>query len=133
MSSMDPDQSNVLLAGLRCAGHVHLVLGTNPLAAARCAQSLAAGAKPVLVAPEEVASQLHYGLQGKLDDGSVRWEKKAFEDEDLFRLGREEVGGVVDAVFVTMGAREESSKWFYNSFPGEFLFTCVALLYTNRL
>ncbi|KAJ3472799.1 hypothetical protein NLG97_g10709 [Lecanicillium saksenae] len=83
-TNMDtPEAANVLLAGLKCRGNVHLVVGTNPLAAARCAQSLAAGARPILVAP--AASDLHYGLQAKIDDGSVEpneWtpqEAKAYE------------------------------------------------------
>ncbi|KAJ4857277.1 tetrapyrrole (Corrin/Porphyrin) methylases domain-containing protein [Trichoderma breve] len=97
--------SNTLLAGLNCTGNVHLVIGTNPLAAARCAQSLGAGAHPIVVAPE--TAELHYGLQQKIDDGSVKWVREEFEDDHLFRLGREEVGRVVDAVFVTAGASRD--------------------------
>ncbi|KFH42855.1 Uroporphyrinogen-III C-methyltransferase-like protein [Hapsidospora chrysogenum ATCC 11550] len=90
-----------LLVGLNCRGSIHLIIGTNPLASSRCAQSLAAGALPILIAPAE--AELHYALQRRIDDGEVKWERKHFEDEDLFRLGREEVGNVVDAVFVTTG------------------------------
>ncbi|KAL6697533.1 tetrapyrrole methylase [Trichoderma pleuroticola] len=97
--------SNTLLAGLNCTGNVHLVIGTNPLAAARCAQSLGAGAHPIVVAPE--TAEVHYGLQQKIDDGSVKWVREEFEDDHLFRLGREEVGRVVDAVFVTAGASRD--------------------------
>lgn len=104
-SSLDASTGNSMLAGLNCTDNVHLVIGTNPLAAARCAQSLAAGAHPVVVAPE--TAELHYGLQRRIDDGSVKWVREAFADEHLFRLGREEVGGVVDAVFVTAGASRE--------------------------
>ncbi|OAA76913.1 Uroporphyrin-III C-methyltransferase [Akanthomyces lecanii RCEF 1005] len=104
---MDDETPNVLLAGLICRGSVHLVVGTNPLAAARCAQSLRAGARPILVAP--AATDLHYGLQAKIDDGSVKWEQKTLEDGDLFRLGREEVGGVVDAVFLTTSSRDTNT------------------------
>lgn len=107
---MADETPNVLLAGLVCRGSVHLVVGTNPLAAARCAQSLAAGARPILVAPAAAAADLHYGLQAKIDDGSVKWEQKALEDDDLFRLGRDEVGGVVDAVFLTTSSRETSTS-----------------------
>ncbi|KAM0476779.1 hypothetical protein ACHAPX_006204 [Trichoderma viride] len=97
--------SNYMLAGLNCANNVHLVIGTNPLAAARCSQSLGAGAHPVLIAPE--TAELHYSLQRRIDEGSVKWVRTAFRDEHLFELGREEVGRVVDAVFVTSGSREE--------------------------
>ncbi|KAH0491661.1 hypothetical protein TgHK011_003082 [Trichoderma gracile] len=96
---------NSMLAGLNCTDNIHLVVGTNPLAAARCVQSLAAGAHPIVVAPE--TAELHYGLQRRIDDGSVKWVREAFADEHLFRLGREEVGGVVDAVFVTAGGSRE--------------------------
>ena len=105
-----------LLAGLQCIGNTHLIIGSNPLAAARCTQSLAAGAHPILLAPE-TGEALHYALRTKVDDGSVRWEKKTFEDEDLFRLGREEVGLVVDAVFVTSGPREPLGKNCTNHLP----------------
>lgn len=100
--------ANSLLAGINARDNIHLILGTNPLAAARCTQSLAAGAHPILIAP--AASELHYGLQAKLDDGSVKWEQKSFEDGDLFRLGRAEVDGVVDAVFITSSSSSSSSS-----------------------
>ena len=46
---------------------------------------------------------MHYGLQQKIDDGLVEWIKKeTVSREDLVGLGREEVDGVVDAVFVTL-------------------------------
>ena len=90
--------SNSLLAGLNCEGHIHLVLGTNPLAGARCTQSLASGARPILIAETD---DVHYGLQAKIDDGTVTWHQRAFSDNDLFTLGREEVDHVVDAVFIT--------------------------------
>ncbi|KAK1955798.1 uroporphyrin-III C-methyltransferase [Colletotrichum sublineola] len=93
-----------LLAALNCKGSIHLVVGTNPLAAARCTQSLAAGATAILLAPD--TPDLHYGLQKRLDAGELTWHKKAFEDTDLFTLGRDEVDNVVDAVFVTSGPRD---------------------------
>ena len=100
-----------LLAGLNCRDNIHLVIGTNPLASSRCAQSLAAGAHPILIAPPQV--DLHYALQRRIDDGEVKWERKEFADDDLLRLGREEVGHVVDAVFVTSGPREPQSTSFH--------------------
>lgn len=102
---------NALLVGLDAGDAVHLVIGTNPLAAARCSASLASGAHPIVVAPD--SADLHYGLQGKIDDGSVKWEKKVFEDSDLLRLGRAEVDHVVDAVFVTSGDRDLQSESMY--------------------
>ncbi|RYP41991.1 hypothetical protein DL767_000622 [Monosporascus sp. MG133] len=96
-----------LLAAIDARSQVHLVIGSNPLAAARCAQSLGAGAKPVLIAPE--TAELHYALRRRVDDGEVRWVKKQFEDADLFALGREDVDRVVDAVFVTSGPRDPLS------------------------
>ncbi|KAE9572014.1 Uroporphyrinogen-III [Colletotrichum fructicola] len=96
-----------LLTALNCKGNTHLVIGTNPLAAARCTQSINAGATPILLAPD--TSDLHYNLQKRIDAGEVAWHKKVFEDTDLFTLGRDEVDNVVDAVFVTSGPRDPLS------------------------
>ncbi|GJC97648.1 uroporphyrin-III [Colletotrichum higginsianum] len=87
-----------LLTALNCKGNTHLIIGTNPLAAARCTQSLAAGAAAILLAPD--TTDLHYGLQKRVDAGEVVWHRKAFEDSDLFTLGRDDVDNVVDAVFL---------------------------------
>lgn len=106
---MSDDTTTVsMLAALNCRGNVHLIVGTNPLAATRCGQSLSAGATPILIAPE--TSELHYGLARRIDAGEVVWHKKAFHDDDLFTLGREDVGRTVDAVFVTSGARDPLSE-----------------------
>ncbi|KAM0271941.1 hypothetical protein ACHAQH_008879 [Verticillium albo-atrum] len=97
-----------LLAALNCTGNVHLIIGTNPLAASRCGQSVVAGAKALLVAPD--TADLHYGLAKRIDAGEVTWHKKAFEENDLFSLGRDEVDNVVDAVFITSGPRDPQSS-----------------------
>jgi len=96
-----------LLTALDCTSHIHLIIGSNPLAAARCAKSLEVGAKPLLIATE--TAELHYALQKRTDNGEVEWLKKSFEDQDILRLGREEINGVVDAVFVTSGPRDPLS------------------------
>lgn len=52
---------------------------------------------------------MHTGLKDKIDSGEVTWIKREWREEDLTSLGREEVGKVVDAVFVTVnvGCRRE--------------------------
>lgn len=97
-----------LLTAIDSTSQIHLIIGSNPLAAARCTRSLEVGAKAKLIAPE--SAEIHYGLQKRIDSGEVEWLKKSFEEQDLFKLGREEVGGVVDMVFVTSGPREPLSK-----------------------
>lgn len=94
-----------LLTAVNCTGHVHLIIGSNPLAAARCSKSLEVGAKPLLIAPAD--AELHYALQQKIESGEVHWLKKLFEAQDVLQLGREEVGGVVDAVFLTSRSRNQ--------------------------
>ncbi|KAN0110866.1 uroporphyrin-III C-methyltransferase [Hyaloscypha variabilis] len=96
-----------LLTSIDSTGHIHLIIGSNPLAAARCSKSLEVGAKPLLIAPE--TADLHYALQKRIDNGEVKWLKKSFDDGDVLQLGREEINGVVDAVFVTSGPRDPSS------------------------
>jgi uroporphyrin-III C-methyltransferase len=104
----NPTMSHIsLLTSIDSTGHVHLIIGSNPLAAARCSKSLEVGAKPLLIAPE--TADLHYALQKRIDNGEVKWLKKSFDDGDVLRLGREEINGVVDAVFVTSGPRDPSS------------------------
>ncbi|KAK7984557.1 hypothetical protein PG989_011959 [Apiospora arundinis] len=96
-----------LLTTTDARSHVHLIVGSNPLAASRCAQSFQVGASPLLIAPGE--AELHYALQKRVDAGEVKWVKKSFEDNDALTLGREDLGGVVDAVFVTSGPRDPQS------------------------
>ncbi len=167
---------------------MHLVVGGNALAAARCARALEVGARPKLIAPVPVppgfapspyttaaatarataaktgvttaavgassdpittttttATVLNNGggvisgdgggndgggdgdpsssascsflppsLQQRISDGRVEWFRRGFADDDVRTLGREAVGGVVDAVFVTLGRDEEAlSMWFF--------------------
>lgn len=98
-----------LLTAIDSTSHIHLIIGSNPLAGARCTKSLEVGAKPILITPE--SSELHYTLQKRIENGEVQWLKKSFEDEDVMTLGREEIGGVVDAVFVTSGPRYPLSMY----------------------
>lgn len=96
-----------LLTAVDSTSHVHLIVGSNPLAGARCTRSLEVGAKVILVAPENV--DLHSGLMKRIDEAEVVWLKRDFRDEDLTTFGRDEVDNIVDAVFVTLGARHSSS------------------------
>jgi len=99
-----------LLTAIDSSSHVHLIIGSNPLARARCARCVEVGALAKLVAPEE--SHVHYGLLNRIEERQVEWIKRDFKDEDLTTLGREEVDYVVDAVFVTLGARHPLSTGY---------------------
>ncbi|KAG2421436.1 hypothetical protein HFD88_005411 [Aspergillus terreus] len=90
-----------LLAAINAESQVHLIIGANQLAAARCTKSLEVGAKPIIIAPE--TADVPYALAERIDDGSAQWLRRDFRDEDLTTLGREEVDHVVDMVFVTLG------------------------------
>jgi uroporphyrin-III C-methyltransferase len=96
-----------LLTAVNSVNHVHLIIGSNPLAAARCTKSLEVGARPVVIAPAN--AEMQYGLQKRIESGEVQWVKKEFDESDLSSLGREEIGGFVDAVFVCIGARDPRS------------------------
>ncbi|KAK7513362.1 tetrapyrrole methylase [Phyllosticta citriasiana] len=96
-----------LLTAVDSTFHVHLIVGSNPLAGARCSKSIEVGAKPILIAPE--SSTLHYGLLKRIENGEVEWLKRDFQDGDLTSLGREDIDGVVDAVFVTLGGKNPKS------------------------
>ncbi|RAK92600.1 siroheme synthase [Aspergillus costaricaensis CBS 115574] len=96
-----------LLTAVNVESQVHLIIGANPLAAARCAKSIEAGAKPVLIAPD--TESLQYTLVERIENGSLKWLRREFKDEDLTSLGREEVDRVVDTVFVTLGGNNPLS------------------------
>lgn len=89
----------LLLTSQNSTGHVHLIIGANSLANARCAKSIDVGAKAKIIAPAD--AEVHFAVREKIDDGCVEWVQKGFEEADLSTLGREEVDHVVDAVFVT--------------------------------
>lgn len=97
-----------MLTAIDATSHVHLIIGSNSLAGARCARSVEVGAKPILIAPEDAT--LHYALAKRIDDGEVQWLKRGFKEDDLTTLGRTEVDGVVDAVFVTSGGKQNIGR-----------------------
>ncbi|PYI17089.1 uroporphyrin-III C-methyltransferase [Aspergillus violaceofuscus CBS 115571] len=97
-----------LLTAVNVESQVHLIIGANPLAAARCAKSVEAGAKPILITPEPQEG-LQYTLVERIESGSVQWVRREFQDDDLTSLGREEVDRVVDTVFVTLGGSDPRS------------------------
>lgn len=91
----------LLLTSQNSTGHVHLIVGANSLANARCNKSIEVGAKAKVLASAD--ADVHFAVREKINDGRVEWVQKGFEETDLSTLGREEVGYVVDAVFVTDG------------------------------
>ncbi|KAF4222666.1 hypothetical protein CNMCM5878_003704 [Aspergillus fumigatiaffinis] len=97
-----------LLMAMNTEHQVHLIIGTNPLAGARCAKCVGVGAKPIIIAPDTV--DVHYTLTERFEDGSAQWIRRAFQDDDLTTLGREEVDHVVDMVFVTLGGSDPLSS-----------------------
>ena len=101
-----------LLTSLDSEGHIHLVIGSNPLASARCAKSLEVGAQPIVIAPQD--ADVHYVLAKRIEVGEVKWMKQCFEDADLSTLGRDEVENVVDAVFVTSGGKGALGEFLRN-------------------
>ncbi|CAI7671856.1 unnamed protein product [Penicillium bialowiezense] len=91
-----------LMAAWNTDSQVHLIVGSNSLAGARCAKSIEVGAKPIILAPE--TADMHFTLSEHIARGSAQWIGHEFQDADLTALGREEVDHVVDLVFVTLGA-----------------------------
>ncbi|KAK4447459.1 siroheme synthase [Podospora aff. communis PSN243] len=99
-AALSPAYFTSLLTAQHCRGHIHVILGSNPLAASRATQSLASGAKPILITPTPEA-ELHYAVAAHIAAGTVTHLARPFRDEDLLTLGRPEVDTVVDAVFIT--------------------------------
>lgn len=95
-----------LLTAHDCSGHVHLIVGSGPLAASRCTRSLQVGASPVVVTSSD---DVHFTLAQLVEGGAVKLIKTGFNEEHLYTLGREEIEGFVDAVFVTTPASDPLS------------------------
>lgn len=102
------------MAAWNTESQVHLIVGSNPLAAARCARSLEVGATPIIVAPE--TDDMHFTLSEHISNGSAQWICHGFQDKDLTTLGREEVDHVVDLVFVTLGSNNSLSMTCLSNF-----------------
>lgn len=88
-----------LLAAIDATDKVYLVIGSDPLANARCNKILEVGGVAIIVAPQH--SGLHHNLQSRLDQGEIRWVEEEFHDRHLTTLGRQDVDNIVDGVFVT--------------------------------
>jgi uroporphyrin-III C-methyltransferase len=99
-----------LLTAVDSTSHIHLIIGSNPLAGARCSRAVEVGATPKLIAPENAS--MHYGIAKRIEEGQVEWIKRTFKDDDLSTLGRDEVDHVVDAVFVTLGAKNPLGMYY---------------------
>lgn len=97
-----------LLVAVDSSFHVHLIIGSNPLASSRASKSLEVGAKPIIIAPKN--ADIHFGLRKKIEGEEIEWDQKEFEESDLWKLGREETRGWVDAVFVAEGGKSARSK-----------------------
>lgn len=98
-----------ILTAHEAAGHVHLIVGSNSLASARCNRSVDAGARAIVVAAAD--AEIHYALQKKIEDGQVEWIRGRFDDQILRNRGRDEVDNIVDAVFVTLGGKNSLSMY----------------------
>lgn len=107
-----------LLTGVDSSDHIHLIIGSNPLAGARCSRSIEVGAKPIVIAPENAI--VHYSLMKRIEAGEVQWLKREYKEEDLTTLGRAEVDGVVDAVFVTVGGKQSLGMFEHCRFNSSF-------------
>ncbi|KAF3284750.1 hypothetical protein TWF970_011035 [Orbilia oligospora] len=104
INNTTPTYTPPLLTATPSKGHIHLIIGCNALAGARCTRSLEVGALPTVIFPEALDSEeVHLGLKKRIEDGEVGFVNRGFEVTDLKTLGREEVEYFVDAVFVTAG------------------------------
>ncbi|KAH8885658.1 uroporphyrin-III C-methyltransferase [Thozetella sp. PMI_491] len=108
MAAASPAFHTSLLTSVDARGHIHLIIGATPLAAARASTSLAAGAKPILIAAPS-SEELQHGVRAHIDAGALAHLARPFQDSDLTTLGRPEIDGVVDAVFVT-SARDPQAQ-----------------------
>lgn len=88
-----------LLTAQDCSEHVHLIVGSGPLAASRCTKSIQVGAHPIILTPDDTVC--HYTIEQYVSQGLVQQVAEQFKEAHLSTLGSAEVDGFVDAVFVT--------------------------------
>ncbi|KAI5815015.1 tetrapyrrole methylase [Pyronema omphalodes] len=86
-----------LLTSRNSVGETHLLIGASPLAASRLQKSLDAGANVILISPP---TELPYSIQTHINSGAVTWHQRSFTSTDINTLGRQEVDGIVDLVWV---------------------------------
>ncbi|KAF3915721.1 hypothetical protein AA313_de0203039 [Arthrobotrys entomopaga] len=99
-----------LLTAVPSKSHIHLIIGANALASARCTRSLEVGAHVKLIAPPSSDTiQMHYGVSKRIQDGTIEYIPREFRMDDLTTLGREAVDYIVDAVFVTLDANGDQA------------------------
>ncbi|KAJ8101103.1 tetrapyrrole methylase [Lipomyces tetrasporus] len=95
-----------LLVSQNCNSQVHLVVGSTALSLTRVSKSLECGADVILIAPKtSETTQTLAVWETEVQDREAscpnfRWIQRAFKDDDLTVLGRDEVDNVVDTVFV---------------------------------
>ncbi|RKU43214.1 hypothetical protein DL546_000430 [Coniochaeta pulveracea] len=100
-----------LLTAIDARSHVHLIIGSNSLAATRVTQSLASGARPILISPASADSQpLHHILESHISSGTLIYHPRPVTENDILTLGRPEINGIVDAVFITSPDLAQSKR-----------------------
>lgn len=98
-----------LLAGLRCDGEVHLVVGVTNMAWLKIARIFEAGADVKLIGRGD-SQRINDKIEEYQKKGNIEWLDRDFELSDLKSLGRDEVDKIVDKVFVTLPMAEAETK-----------------------
>lgn len=108
---------STLLTASSCVDECHLVVGWSNVAALRVHTLLESGAIPVLVTPEnDNESKFPETIAAEIAKGRIRTVSEPFEIAHLTSLGREEVDGVVDRVFVVLPIADyELKQQIYNA------------------
>lgn len=95
-----------LLTSVDCVGQVHLVIGDDGIAAKRATRILEADATCILLSPSNI-EDLHFDLKSLIERDQIIHVQRDFRENDLKSLGRTEVDGIVDMVFVTLSPLDE--------------------------
>ena len=98
-----------LLTSVDCNNQVHLIVGDDGIAAKRVARSLEAGASCILISPVK-KDKLHFDLKDFVERNRIKQVERVFREDDLRTLGREEVDGIVDMVFVTLSPLSKEGR-----------------------
>lgn len=103
---------NTMLVSWNCSGEVHLLIGVSALTYTRVQSILTNGATPIVITQLiDSDDKIPHNLLVLEQEGSVQILRRQVDiGKDLFTLGRDEVRGVVDKVYVNLPTTEEELK-----------------------
>jgi len=99
-----------ILASLNCHDEVHLFVGISGITYSRVQSVLFNNAKPIIIS-HDPKIPIPSNLKHLIQDNNIPLHQRPFDSEiDLLTLGRSQVGGIVDKVYVNLSSNYHPLK-----------------------